>query len=45
MSSPISLIPKDALIFEAMMQMSQKGIKHLAVTDADEKVIGSGNKS
>jgi CBS domain-containing protein len=40
MSSPISLIPKEALIFEAMMQMSQKGIKHLAVTDADEKVIG-----
>jgi CBS domain-containing protein len=40
MSSPISLIPKESLIFEAMMQMSQKGIKHLAVTDADEKVIG-----
>lgn len=40
MSSPISLISKEALIFEAMMQMSQKGIKHLAVTDADEKVVG-----
>ena len=40
MSSPISFIPRDALIFEAMMQMSQKGIKHLAVTNSYEKVIG-----
>jgi CBS domain-containing protein len=40
MSSPISLIDKEALIFEAIMQMSQKGIKHLAVTDSYEKVIG-----
>ncbi len=39
-SNPISLIPKEALIFEAMIQMTQTGVKHLAVTDMDEKVIG-----
>ena len=40
MSSPISSISKDALIFEAMIQMTQTGIKHLAVTNTDKKVIG-----
>ncbi|MFO8084888.1 MAG: DUF294 nucleotidyltransferase-like domain-containing protein [Desulfobacterales bacterium] len=40
MLNPISSISKDALIFEAMILMTQKGVKHLAVTDTEEKVIG-----
>ncbi len=40
MSSLIGMISDKALVFEALMAMMQKNIKHLAVTDADEKVIG-----
>lgn len=40
MSSPLSKIPAQALVFEALMLMMQKNIKHLAVTDSNEKVIG-----
>jgi CBS domain-containing protein len=40
MSSPLCMISKQALIFEALMQMMQKNIKHLAVTDDGGKVIG-----
>ncbi len=40
MRSPIGFIPKDALVFEAMMKMTQRGIKHLAVTDSGKNVIG-----
>ncbi len=40
MQTPVSFIPKDALIFEAMMKMTQKGIKHLAVTDSGGNVVG-----
>ena len=40
MSSPLSMIPKKALLFEALMEMMQKNIKHLAVTENTDKVIG-----
>ncbi|MGW8303706.1 MAG: DUF294 nucleotidyltransferase-like domain-containing protein [Desulfobacterales bacterium] len=40
MSSPLSMISKQALIFEALMEMMQKNIKHLAVTDNGDKVVG-----
>jgi CBS domain-containing protein len=40
MNSPIYTIPSKALIFEAMMLMTQKGIKHLGVLGNDEDVIG-----
>jgi CBS domain-containing protein len=41
MSSPLSTIPARAPIFEALMSMMQKNLKHLAVTDAGEKVVGA----
>jgi CBS domain-containing protein len=40
MTSPLSMISKQALIFEALMEMMQKNIKHLAVTDNGDKVVG-----
>ena len=40
MSSPLSMISKQALIFEALMEMMQNNIKHLAVTDNADKVVG-----
>ena len=40
MTSPLCMIPKQALIFEALMEMMQKNIKHLAVTDNGDKVVG-----
>ena len=40
MSAPLSMISKKALLFEALMEMMQKNIKHLAVTDNEDKVIG-----
>ncbi|MGD8391923.1 MAG: DUF294 nucleotidyltransferase-like domain-containing protein, partial [Desulfobacterales bacterium] len=40
MSTPLSMISEKALLFEALMEMMQKNIKHLAVTDNDDKVIG-----
>jgi CBS domain-containing protein len=40
MSSPLSTISAQALVFEALMVMMQKNLKHLAVTDADDKVVG-----
>ena len=41
MSSPLNTIPARAPIFEALMSMMQQDLKHLAVTDAGEKVIGA----
>jgi CBS domain-containing protein len=41
MSSPLSAIPARAPIFEALMSMMQKNLKHLAVTDAGEKIVGA----
>ncbi len=40
MSSPLSMVSKQAFIFEALMEMMQKNIKHLAVTDNGDKVVG-----
>ena len=40
MSSPLIVISGKALVFEALLMMMQMNIKHLAVTDADEKVVG-----
>lgn len=40
MSSPLSTIPAQAPVSEALMIMMMKSLKHLAVTDADEKVVG-----
>ena len=40
MSSPLCTIPSDALVFEALMKMMKKNIKHLAVRDTNNKVVG-----
>jgi CBS domain-containing protein len=40
MSSPITTVSSKALVFEALMSMIQDGIKHLAVIDGEEKVVG-----
>ena len=40
MSSPLQTISEDALVFEALIEMMQARIKHLAVTDRSAKVIG-----
>ncbi|MGD9235121.1 MAG: DUF294 nucleotidyltransferase-like domain-containing protein [Desulfobacterales bacterium] len=40
MSSPLSMISEKALLFEALMKMMRKNIKHLAVTNSDDKVVG-----
>jgi len=40
MSSPLKTISENALIFEALMDMMQKNIKHIAVTDPNNKVVG-----
>jgi len=41
MSSPVKTIPEYALIFEAMMAMMEGDIRHLAVTDVDDAVVGT----
>ncbi len=40
MSAPLKTIPSDVPVFEALMAMMQQGVKHLAVTDARQKVVG-----
>ena len=40
MTSPLVSVPSQALIFETMMEMMQKNIKHLAIRDANDKVVG-----
>jgi len=40
MSAPLLMISREALIFEALMKMMQNNIKHLAVTDSEDKVVG-----
>ncbi len=40
MSSPLTTISAQTLIVEALLIMMQKNVKHLAVTDSDEKVVG-----
>jgi len=40
MSSPVTTVSEFALVFEAMMIMMENNIRHLAVTDVDENVVG-----
>lgn len=40
MTSPLVSVPSQALIFESMMEMMQKNIKHLAVRDSKDTVVG-----
>jgi CBS domain-containing protein len=40
MSSPVRTISEFALIFEALMAMLENNIRHLAVTDIDDNVVG-----
>jgi len=40
MTSPLVSVPSEALIFESMMEMMQKNIKHLAIRDSKKKVVG-----
>jgi CBS domain-containing protein len=41
MSSPLSTIAEQLSVFEAMLVMMQKGLKHLAVLDSKGNVIGT----
>ena len=40
MSSPLCAISSDSLVFEALMEMMKKNIKHLAVRDRNNIVVG-----
>ncbi len=40
MSSPLYTIPSKALVFEALMEMMKRNIKHLAVRDTNNEVVG-----
>ncbi len=40
MTSPVRTIPSQALIFEACMIMMQEDIRHLGITDSDDKIVG-----
>jgi CBS domain-containing protein len=40
MNSPVLTISEFSLIFEALMSMMESNIRHLAVTDVDENVVG-----
>jgi len=40
MSSPVRTISSQALIFEACMIMMQEDIRHLGVTDLEDKIVG-----
>ncbi|CAB1070398.1 Predicted signal-transduction protein containing cAMP-binding and CBS domains [Olavius algarvensis Delta 1 endosymbiont] len=40
MTSPLVSVSSQALIFESMMEMMQKNIKHLAIRDSKNKVVG-----
>ena len=40
MSVPLSAISINALLFEALMEMMKKNIKHLAVKDPADRVVG-----
>ncbi|HRF48769.1 MAG TPA: DUF294 nucleotidyltransferase-like domain-containing protein [Anaerolineales bacterium] len=39
MSAPLSKIPEDALIYEALVRMEEQGVRHLAVEDRDGKIV------
>jgi len=40
MSQPLIQVPRQALLFEALMAMMQNNIKHLAVSDSRGRVVG-----
>jgi CBS domain-containing protein len=40
MSAPVLSIPDHALVFEALMTMMQRGVKHIGVTDAHQHIVG-----
>jgi CBS domain-containing protein len=40
MSSPLRTISYQAMVFEALISMMEHGIKHLAITDAEGRIIG-----
>jgi CBS domain-containing protein len=40
MSSPIETISRQALIFEVLMRMMKSGIRHIAITDENEQIVG-----
>lgn len=40
MSTPLAVVASGATVFEALMVMMQKGIKHLAVADTADNVVG-----
>jgi len=40
MTSPVHSIPNRALIFEALLVMMREGIRHLAISDSSEKIVG-----
>jgi len=40
MTSPLKTIAESALVFEALLVMMQQNIKHIAVTDPDNRVVG-----
>jgi CBS domain-containing protein len=40
MSVPLHTIGENAIVFEALMQMMQHNVKHLAVTDGEHQIIG-----
>jgi CBS domain-containing protein len=39
MSSPLAKIPERALMYEALMRMEEKGVRHLAVEDQDGRIV------
>jgi len=40
MSTPIRTVPRKALIFEVMMTMMTSGIRHFAITDQHDQIVG-----
>jgi CBS domain-containing protein len=40
MSSPIETVSNQALIFEVLMTMMKAGIRHIAITDENEQIVG-----
>ena len=39
MSAPLTKIPDHALIYEALMRMEEKGVRHLAVEDQNGQIV------
>jgi PAS domain S-box-containing protein len=39
MSSPLTKIPEHALVYEALMRMEERGVRHLAVEDQNGQIV------